>query len=49
MHRMVFWQAPLHGPSLGAMDNNWQLDSLLPQPQDQLAHAANLGKLAEHQ
>ncbi len=49
MHRMVFWQAPLHGPPLRTMDSNWQLDYSCRSHQDQLAHAANLGQLAEHQ
>src|SRR5438270_4518297 len=49
MNRMVARRAPLHGPAVGTIDGNRQVNSLLPQPQGELAHAANLVELAEHQ
>src|SRR5438309_1371075 len=49
MNRMVARRAPLHGPAVGTIDGNRQVNPLLPQPQGELAHAANLVELAEHQ
>src|SRR5215467_12017843 len=40
VHCIIARQAPLHAPPLSTTDSNWQLDLLLPQPQDELAHAA---------
>src|SRR5205814_1080452 len=42
MNGIVPWRAPLHGPSLATIDGNRQVNPLLPQPQGELAHAANL-------
>src|SRR5207237_8413336 len=49
MNGIVAWRAPLHGPPLATMDSNRPVDPLLPPPQGELAHAANLAELAEHQ
>jgi hypothetical protein len=49
MNRIVAWRAPLHGPPLATIDGNRQVNPLLPQPQGELAHTANLAELAEHQ
>jgi hypothetical protein len=49
MNGMVPWRAPLHGPSLATIDGNRQVNSLLPQPQGELAHTAYLAEFAEHQ
>src|SRR5258708_24261465 len=49
MNRVVARRAPLHGPPLATIDGNWQVNPLLPQPQGELAHAANLAEFAEHQ
>ena len=49
MNGIVARRAPLHGPPLATMDGNRQVNPLLPQPQGELAHAANLAELAEHQ
>jgi hypothetical protein len=46
---IVARRAPLHGPPLRTIDGNRQVNPLLPQPQDELAHATNLAELAEHQ
>src|SRR5271165_7633944 len=48
VNRMVARRAPLHGPALGTIDGNRQVDPLLPQPQGELAHAADLAELAEY-
>src|SRR6059058_1190445 len=49
MNGIVAWRAPLHGPTLATVNSNRQVNPLLPQPQGELAHAANLAELAEHQ
>src|SRR5215471_5268704 len=49
MNHMVARRAPLHGPPLGTIDGNRQVNPLLPQPQGELAHATDLVELAEHQ
>src|SRR5262245_39746442 len=49
VHSIVARQAPLHGAPLATADSNWELNSFLPQPQDKLAHAANLSELPEHE
>src|SRR6266404_1970190 len=49
MNRIVAWRVPLHGPPLATIDGSRQINPLLPQPQGELAHAANLAELAEHQ
>src|SRR5437899_1514286 len=49
MNRIVARGAPLHGPPLTTIDGDRQVNPLLPQPQGELAHAANLAELAEHQ
>src|SRR5271165_4168255 len=49
MDGMVARRAPPHRPPLRTMHSGWQFDSFLAQTQDQLAHAADLSKLSEHQ
>src|SRR6266404_5159326 len=49
VNRIVARRAPLHGPPLATIDGNRQVDPLLPQPQGELAHAADLAELAKHQ
>src|SRR6266478_9725703 len=49
MNGMVVRRAPLYGPPLATIDGNRQVNPLLPQPQGELAHAADLAELAEHQ
>jgi hypothetical protein len=49
MDRIVTGRPPLHDLSLGTMGDARQINMLLPQPQGELAHAADLTELAEHQ
>ena len=49
MNGIVARRAPLYGPPLATIDGNRQVNPLLPQPQGELAHAADLAELAEHQ
>src|SRR5271166_3537991 len=49
MNGAVARRAPLHSPPLRAIGGNRQVNPFLPQPQDELADAANLAELAEHQ
>src|ERR1700738_3348367 len=45
MNRIVTWRAPLHAPPLATIDGDRQVNPLLPQPQGELTHAANLAEL----
>jgi hypothetical protein len=47
MNAMVTRRPPLHSVPLPTGDGNRQVDALLPQPEDELAHAADLGEFAE--
>src|SRR5712672_1137267 len=49
MNGIVARRAPLYGPPLATIDGNRQVNPLLPQPQGELAHAADLAELAKHQ
>src|SRR5271157_1268000 len=46
---MVARRVPTHRPPLPTVHGGRQVDSFLTQPEDELAHAADLTKLSEHQ
>ncbi len=49
VNRIVARWPPLHDPSLRPIDDDRQIDALLPQPHGDLSNAADLAELVEHQ